>query len=84
MLGKVVFVNFHQFSLDSGNHCRVFMVDPGYNAFRHPANDQIVVVGFQQAVVENFLNGLILLDAFIIGKERRVGGFQKLIKIKGV
>ena len=63
-----------------GNRCRVLVVDPGGHTFRHPADDKIAVVGFQQAVVEDFFNGLILPDAFVVSKERRVGGLQEFVE----
>ena len=84
MLGKVVLVNFYEFSLNLGNRCRILMVDPRGHTFRHPADDQIVAVGFQQAVVEDFFNGLIFLDAFIVSKEGRVGCFQKLVEAERI
>ena len=84
MLGKVVLINFYEFSLDLGNRCRVLMVDPRGHTFRHPADDQIVDVGFQQAVVEDFFNGLIFLDALVVSKKRRVGCFQKLVEVERI
>ena len=84
MLGKIVLVDFHEFSLDLGNCRRVFVVDPRDNAFRHPTDDQIVVVDFQQTVMEDFLNVLVLLDAFIVSKESRINRFQKFIKVKRI
>ena len=54
------------------------------NAFRHPTDDQIVVVDFQQTVMEDFLNVLVLLDAFIVSKESRINRFQKFIKVKRI
>ena len=80
VLREVVFIDFDQFSLNLGNFGRIFFLHPGGNALRHPANDQVVVVGFQQAVVKNFLDLLILMDALVIGIECLVCGFQKLIK----
>ena len=67
-----------------GNRCRVLVVDPGGHTFRHPADDQIIVVGFQQAVVEDFFNGLIFLDALVVSKESRVGCFQKLVEVERI
>ena len=80
VLGEVIFIDLDQFSLNLGNFGWIFLLHPGGNALRHPANNQVVVVGFQQAVVKNLLYLLILMNAIVIGIERLVCSFQKLIK----
>lgn len=57
VLGEVIFVNFDQLTLDLCDFGRVLVLDPGSNALRHPADDEIIVVGFCQPVVEDILNG---------------------------
>lgn len=66
VLGEVIFVNFDQLTLDLCDFGRVLVLDPGSNALRHPADDEIIVVGFCQPVVEDILNGLLFLYAAII------------------
>ena len=80
MLGEVIFIDLDQFSLNLRNFGRIFLLHPRGNTLRHPPNDQVVVVGLQQAVVKNFLDLLILMNAIVIGIERLVCSFQKLIK----
>ena len=60
------------------------MIHPRNDAFRHPADDQVVVVGIKQTVVKDFFDRLIFSDAFIISKERRIGRFEKFIEAERV
>ena len=80
VLGKVVFINLDQLFLDLRNTRRIFVFHPRGNAFRHSSDNQVIVVGIQQATVKDLLNLLTFLDAFIIGEKRGIGCVQKLIE----
>ena len=84
MFGKIVFVDFDEIALNGSHGCRVFAVDPGGDAFRHAANDEIVVVGFQQTIVKKFQNGLFFFNAAVVSVERWIGGVEKFIEREGI
>ena len=84
VFGKVILIDFNELSLNFGNCRRIFMIHPCGNTFRHPADDQVVIIGFQQTIVEDFLDRLFFPNALVISKQRRITSFQKLIKTKRI
>ena len=80
MLGKIVFVNLDEFMLDARDLQGILRFLPGRDAFGHAADDQIMVAGFEQTVVEDFLNRLPFLYARVISVKRRIRRGKKFIK----
>ena len=69
-------------ALELGAPRGVSVPDPRCHAFRHAADDEIVVIGLQQPVVENFFDRLLLLNAVVVGAERRIDRFEKFPKVQ--
>ena len=80
VLRKVVFIYLNEFTLDLPNLCRILVLHPGRNTFRHSADDEIIIKSIQQPIVEDFLYVLFFLNAFIIGVKNGVGCVQEFIK----
>ena len=62
VLGKSMFIQGDQFFLQTRYPERIFVFNPGRHAFRHTANDQIIIIGIRQPFMENSFHALAFMN----------------------